>query len=241
MAWDDFDISVHGHEEQIKRIDNSFEVVFNSIENGKAVTNHGYEVTLDSCSCPDFLTRKLPCKHIYALAKQLNRFVVSQKMERKENLIVELDGNGNSKGWAFVVRKCNFPSLDIRFNNITQSYTQGEDFHFNVGAIYYDNPIAYSGEPWGSVVNRINFSIQILSSTTNFRHYRFEHRANTLYAIPIMEYGVTSFNIYRIDHDTGKEAFYKEVSCYNKDFVDLLKYGHCKILSGGQINILELK
>ena len=29
---------------------------------------HGYEVTLRSCTCPDFNARKLPCKHIYCLA-----------------------------------------------------------------------------------------------------------------------------------------------------------------------------
>jgi len=29
---------------------------------------HDYSVTLDHCECPDFLDRKLPCKHIYAAA-----------------------------------------------------------------------------------------------------------------------------------------------------------------------------
>ncbi|MGD0872853.1 MAG: SWIM zinc finger family protein [Bryobacteraceae bacterium] len=29
---------------------------------------HDYSATLDHCECPDFLNRKLPCKHIYAAA-----------------------------------------------------------------------------------------------------------------------------------------------------------------------------
>jgi hypothetical protein len=29
---------------------------------------HGYRVALDRCECPDFLDRRLPCKHIYAAA-----------------------------------------------------------------------------------------------------------------------------------------------------------------------------
>lgn len=29
---------------------------------------HGYNVTLDSCECMDFLDRRLPCKHIYTAA-----------------------------------------------------------------------------------------------------------------------------------------------------------------------------
>ena len=36
-------------------------------------TIHGYTVSLGSCDCPDFLDRRLPCKHIYtaALASQI--------------------------------------------------------------------------------------------------------------------------------------------------------------------------
>ena len=30
-----------------------------------------YQTTLNSCTCPDFMTRQLPCKHIYKLAMQL--------------------------------------------------------------------------------------------------------------------------------------------------------------------------
>jgi|GEM_PF-2629905 hypothetical protein len=29
---------------------------------------HEYQVTLENCQCPDFLERRLPCKHIYAAA-----------------------------------------------------------------------------------------------------------------------------------------------------------------------------
>ena len=31
-------------------------------------TIHGYSVALGGCGCPDFLERRLPCKHIYAAA-----------------------------------------------------------------------------------------------------------------------------------------------------------------------------
>jgi DNA polymerase-3 subunit epsilon len=33
-----------------------------------AAVINGYTVTLDSCTCPDFVQRELPCKHIYHLA-----------------------------------------------------------------------------------------------------------------------------------------------------------------------------
>lgn len=35
---------------------------------GDSVIVHGYEVMLARCDCPDFAERRLPCKHIYALA-----------------------------------------------------------------------------------------------------------------------------------------------------------------------------
>jgi hypothetical protein len=237
MAWDDYDISVHEHEEQIKRIDNSVDVLFDKIENGTGITNHGYTVTIDNCTCPDFITRKLPCKHIYALAKQLKRFIVPQKMERKKDLIVELNENGFSQEWAFVIRKCNYPSLDIRWNDVMKCYTQGEDFHFDVGTVFYDTPVAYSNEAWGDVLPKINFSIQVLSSTTNFRHYKLETKDNILYAMPRMEYGVTSFNVYKVDRSINKEVFYKKFSCSNESFIALLRDGFCKSFSGEDINI----
>ena len=37
-----------------------------TIENSQG--NTWYHVTLDSCTCPDFSERQLPCKHIYKLA-----------------------------------------------------------------------------------------------------------------------------------------------------------------------------
>jgi predicted nucleic acid-binding Zn finger protein len=36
------------------------------VKNGWVI--HEYYVTLEACECPDFITRHLPCKHIYAAA-----------------------------------------------------------------------------------------------------------------------------------------------------------------------------
>jgi SWIM zinc finger len=33
---------------------------------------HEYGLTLENCACPDFVERKLPCKHIYAVALACN-------------------------------------------------------------------------------------------------------------------------------------------------------------------------
>lgn len=239
MKWNDLSLDIHRQEDQVQRIDSSFEVVFSSIDNNIAITDHGYTVTLDHCTCPDFIHRKLPCKHIYALAKVLNRFVAPQKIERTKNLIVELDDNGFSKNWMFVVRPVNFLSLDIRWNSVNQNYTQGEDYRFITGATYYDTPSAYDNKKWGDVINEIEFSLQVISSTSNYRHYDFEKKDDVLIAKPIIEHGVTSFNAYRVNHNLHREVFYKKFSCNNKEFVKLLKYGTCNSISGTVIDIQD--
>jgi predicted nucleic acid-binding Zn finger protein len=40
----------------------------NAIQKGEPWTVHEYRVSLDHCDCPDFLERRLPCKHIYVVA-----------------------------------------------------------------------------------------------------------------------------------------------------------------------------
>lgn len=71
--WDD---SVHESEDQVKRFANSKKSdttpLSVDLEN-KCATFEGsgkvpYAVTLNSCTCRDFIMRKLPCKHIYRLA-----------------------------------------------------------------------------------------------------------------------------------------------------------------------------
>ena len=43
-------------------------VAIHQIDGAGAWSIHGYSVNLDRCECMDFLDRKLPCKHIYAVA-----------------------------------------------------------------------------------------------------------------------------------------------------------------------------
>jgi len=44
----------------------------NAIQRGEPWTVYEYRVRLDRCNCPDFLERRLPCKHIYAVALESN-------------------------------------------------------------------------------------------------------------------------------------------------------------------------
>lgn len=55
---------------------------------------HEYQVQLDSCNCPDFMDRRLPCKHIYAVAL-LSRLPVA--LSRRDYL----DARGQDKDIVF--------------------------------------------------------------------------------------------------------------------------------------------
>lgn len=239
LGWDDWNINLHRQEEQTQRIDSSFEVKFTNIDtaNGMGVTAAGYDVSLDRCTCPDFTYRKLPCKHIYALAKELNKFIVPQKIERSNDLIVELGDNGLSKDWMFTVGKHNYLSLDIRWNETSKRYTQGKDFHFTTGAVYYDSPLVYENKSWQKVVKEIEFSLQVNSSTTNIRHYNLEQKDKILYAKPIFDYGITTFSVYRVNRNFNREEFFKKFICPNDEFVKLLKSGCCKSIGGEVISV----
>lgn len=243
MAWKDWNRYLHRQEEQIRRIDKSAEVVFDILDkdNGKGITSHGYEVNINECTCPDFATRELPCKHIYALAKALGKLVIESpiRTERSKVLIVQLDDNGFSKDWIFVVRECNFPSLDIRWDDANKCYTQGSNYQFTKGSVFYDAAVAYDNKPWKEVVTKIEFSLQVNSSSSNFQQYDIERKEDVLYLKQVSEYGITNFSVYRVNHNTNREEYYTELNCANNEFVSLLQKGCCKSTSGKEINIKD--
>lgn len=89
-TWENWQTEIHDDEEQLKRIerakkadqtplgiDEEFEIgVFAG--SGK----QPYEVSLTSCTCSDFVRRKLPCKHIYRLAMELGYIKCDFKSNR---------------------------------------------------------------------------------------------------------------------------------------------------------------
>lgn len=76
IFWDN---EVHKSVDQIKRIISaqkikSSEIEIDQLSESATIKGSGsnpYHVTLNSCTCFDFESRKLPCKHIYRLASEL--------------------------------------------------------------------------------------------------------------------------------------------------------------------------
>lgn len=72
--WDD---SLHDTPDQVSIRENADSVTLLEFDpasqSGVALGSEGkhYSVTLDSCECGYFISRKRPCKHIYRLAQEL--------------------------------------------------------------------------------------------------------------------------------------------------------------------------
>lgn len=75
------------------------EVVKLDIDNCVGIIND-YEVSLEKCSCRDFILQKSPCKHMYRLAHELGFFVLAGNIcnvnERKERTLIKTEVNSLS-------------------------------------------------------------------------------------------------------------------------------------------------
>ncbi len=73
IPFSTYDMSIHNRTEQLKRRINATRIKSSCIEKTEdgyfiAGSSGTYHTTLDYCTCFDYLSRSLPCKHIYRLA-----------------------------------------------------------------------------------------------------------------------------------------------------------------------------
>lgn len=94
-VWDE---SIHMPEDQQKRIKSAEKADATPLSVDKDAQNgvfpgsgkKPYETTLDSCTCGDFVRRKLPCKHMYRLAMECGIFKGSVKIGINKNTIAKI-------------------------------------------------------------------------------------------------------------------------------------------------------
>lgn len=80
MTFGKWEESIHNNLEQLKRIASAnglkpAQVQVNKENKSAIIQGSGsspYKVTLNNCTCFDFESRELPCKHMYRLALELN-------------------------------------------------------------------------------------------------------------------------------------------------------------------------
>ena len=86
-SWEDWAYSIHNDGAQISRQGRAMTYPMDILkinEKKKTARFTGtdapyYDTTLSSCSCFDFQTRNLPCKHIYRLAVELNMIEIIKR------------------------------------------------------------------------------------------------------------------------------------------------------------------
>ncbi len=69
--WGEWNFKIHLYNVQKRRLVSAYDMENESHEINNQQKNgviHGYDTTLNLCTCPDFRKRRLPCKHIYCLA-----------------------------------------------------------------------------------------------------------------------------------------------------------------------------
>ena len=227
---------LHNDEEQLIRQDNSSKVEMANVnkESQTGRTEHGYDVSLESCTCKDFRYRRLPCKHMYKLARELKLF--KNKNERSSELIADFS-KGYAEGWRFVVRPCNYASLDIILQNRLVegekrgknskkelTLTQGKLYNFQRGVIFYDNMAAYDGV-WGDALKKINLCLQIDSATESIDVPIVVWEDNRFVRRQEPSYGRVNFSVYKPDAEHTRLEKIKSYSCRQDEFVSLLKTG----------------
>jgi hypothetical protein len=70
--WGSWNLHIHNSDYQHNRQYSAYYILRefggNTLESAKKGLIHNYQVSLKSCTCPDFKERQLPCKHIYSFA-----------------------------------------------------------------------------------------------------------------------------------------------------------------------------
>lgn len=252
-------IDLHNDFEQMKRQDRISQVSIKQ-SNGKPMidyelktmrTNKGtdydeFDVSLERCTCKDFIFRRNPCKHMYRLAKELGLY---EKIDdRSRNLIADFS-KGYAEGWKFIVRPCNYSDLDIVYSNLLAEgekrgknskknlvLTQGKLYNFFRGEIFYDNilPTKYD-VTWKEALEKLDYELNTVqidyaTESSSFQEVIFENNKFINQFTPI--YGTVEFSQLKIIGRTTDWERVAKYSCRQDQFVELLKTGEFADLDG---------
>lgn len=193
-----------------------------------------YTTTLDDCTCPDFASRRLPCKHMYFIAKKFKKFKTTGE-KRSTTLIADFS-SGYAKDWFFSVRTANYLALDIlnilttEKDKITKKthkvykLKQGKFFNFVTCAVFYDNKLAHE-LVWKEALKTFKYSLQIQETIPSSKVYTFKFENDTIIRNVKFIYGTVTFNLYKTNDEHTKEELIKTFTCEQDKFITFLKTG----------------
>lgn len=247
-------LDLHNTPEQLSRQNRLSDISISRLDNNsqtcyaKGKSGESYFVTLAECSCSDFMRRHLPCKHMYKLATELEEKKYLYKHERSTELIADFS-DGYAANWKFIVRPCNYASLDIAYTpRVTKTedgkakkatvLTQGAVYNFLPGAVFYDNNIAYT-DVWERALGSLRYSLQINSSTPSTGASKVVVSDGILVNISTAIYGTVDFSVYRPNAGKTAEEKIGQYSCQQDEFLNLLKTGHFVDINGCHRSLIE--
>ena len=224
---------------QIQKNNNGKWLVTETESNG---TIYKYHSSLDSCDCDYFVDKHQPCRHMYRVAMKENLFKV-MRSKRSDKLIADFS-DGYAIGWKFIVRPCNWQSLDILYTprrkdkHVSHVWTQGKCYSFTPGSVFYDTMAAYK-LPWAEALKHITCSLQIKESspTDIISHVYVEN--GILVNRAHYEYGTVKFDLYRPNEQYEREYVVGHYACQQDEFVKLLKFGKFTDVEGNCHNFFE--
>lgn len=129
MTFGPWDASIHDDPEQIKRYEKAqkSDVTPDQIDHESATGifqgsgKKPYETTLDSCTCGDFIRRKLPCKHMYRLALELGCINGDFSAGLNKNTINRYLFTMEPETQKLLYRMCNSAAKTFLFRKIPDS------------------------------------------------------------------------------------------------------------------------
>ena len=255
----DFLVDLHNDDEQIKRQGRISQFTIKQ-KDGKPMIDYDlktmrttkgkdydeFDVTLEKCSCKDFIFRRKPCKHMYRLAKELGLY--SRVDDRSKVLIADFS-KGYADNWKFIVRPNNYLNLDIVESNLLVEgeksgkdskkeiiLTQGKLYNFTRGEIFYDSLVPYTENlTWREAVKKLNYNLNILQidyaeETVAIQEIIFKDNKFINQYTPI--YGDIEFTHYKIIENSSEWETVEKYSSRQDEFVELLKTGEFADLDG---------
>lgn len=228
----DKNLKLHNQPEQVEEMyymdDCTVDAINTKASSGIVSDSTGsYDVHIDTCTCDIYRSNKLPCRHIYSLAKKLN--ILKTQTLRSKELLADFS-KGYADGWKFVVRPCNYLALDIVWSQevknkkvVWKGWKQGTNYHFTAGSVFYDSLVAYNTS-WGEALKEITYSIQIDTSTPMQEDIYVDVDENhCMHRYIKHSGGSVTYSVY--ENDGTREFLSYQATCSQSEFLNILKYG----------------
>jgi predicted nucleic acid-binding Zn finger protein len=164
---------------------------------GKSV----YITTLNSCSCGDFIKRKLPCKHIYRLALELDGAEVKQGINKNEKEAAEFPCD---------IFELPVESQEMLYDMCVAKIYRGEN-QFILDRNEFSELLLYKG-----------FCIKIVPTSEHLNNIPVYMMKNVLFSSDIPGEGLPTKKAQRKSVVTCIEKYYNSLAAFiNKHFIYL--------------------